>query len=173
MAESSLRAARSLRKGGLPNALFVAAAAESPPPELANAAVEMTISFPWGSLLGGSLALDGAAASAGIARLLAPGGSIRALVSIDPRDRLMIPALDEAAGESIEARWRTFGLELVGWRRATTEDLARARSSWGRRLASGHDRVVWRLDLVRPEAPADPARQDAPIRSSRARSVAT
>jgi 16S rRNA (adenine(1408)-N(1))-methyltransferase len=38
-------------KGGLPNALFVQAAAESLPAELDGAADEVHVHFPWGSLL--------------------------------------------------------------------------------------------------------------------------
>ena len=42
----------------LPNALFVVAAAERVPAELHGLADELTILFPWGSLLRGALALD-------------------------------------------------------------------------------------------------------------------
>src|SRR5258706_5718256 len=70
MAASSLRAARPTCKGGLPNALFVVAAAERPPDELCAVAAEVTILFPWGSLLRVALALgDGHAAAARIADL--------------------------------------------------------------------------------------------------------
>ena len=58
MAESSDRAARSPRRGGLPNAMFVAAAAETPPAELLGIASRVVIQLPWGSLLRGALALD-------------------------------------------------------------------------------------------------------------------
>ncbi len=98
MAESSLRAARPARKSGLPNALFVVAAAERPPAELTGIAAEVTITMPWGFLLRGALALDDAcAAAAGIASLLAPGGGVRILLSIDPRDGLEMPGLDAVA----------------------------------------------------------------------------
>ena len=76
MAEASRRAARPARRGGLPNALFVVAAAEAPPPELHGLADLVTITLPWGSLLRGALALDDAVA-AGIARLVAPHRSRR------------------------------------------------------------------------------------------------
>jgi len=69
--EASRRAARPARKGGLPNAAFVVAAAEDPPAELVGCSDALTIAFPWGSLLRGALALDDEAA-AGIAMLLAP-----------------------------------------------------------------------------------------------------
>ncbi len=57
MAEASRRAARPAARGGVANALFVVAAAERPPIELLGIADEVTINFPWGSLLRGALAM--------------------------------------------------------------------------------------------------------------------
>ena len=136
MAESSLRAAKPVRKGGLPNAWFVVAAAECPPPELAGIAAEVTVSLPWGSLLRGTLALeDAAAASAGIANLVAPGGRIRALVSIDARDRLDVPRPEQTP----------------------VAEIAATASSWARGLHAGRDRPAWWLELIRPAPPASRA----------------
>jgi 16S rRNA (adenine(1408)-N(1))-methyltransferase len=47
MIESSRRASKPARKGGRPNALFVVAAAEAAPPELACLADQLTIALPW------------------------------------------------------------------------------------------------------------------------------
>jgi Methyltransferase domain len=58
MAEASWRAARRSERGGLPNAVFVVAAAEALPPELDGVADLVTIQFPWGSLLKGLLDAD-------------------------------------------------------------------------------------------------------------------
>jgi hypothetical protein len=150
MAESSLRAARSERKGGLPNALFVVAAAERPPDELRAIAAETTILFPWGSLLRGALALDDACdAARGIADLVAPGGRVQALVSIDPRDRLTVPPLESAVRDALADRWLGHGLGLTVFTPATRAEIDVAGSSWARRLAAGRDRVVWRLELRR------------------------
>ena len=148
MAESSLRAARTARKGGLPNALFVVAAAERPPGELLGIADELTIAFPWGSLLRGVIAGDDARdAAAGIAALVAPGGSALAHVSIDPRDRLALPAPESLATAELAARWRRHGLELVCWRPATAPEVRATGSSWARRLRAGQERAAWRLEL--------------------------
>jgi 16S rRNA (adenine(1408)-N(1))-methyltransferase len=133
MAESSLRAARSSRRGGLPNALFVAAAAECPPEELTGLADELTILFPWGSLLRGTLALDDAAA-AGIARLMRPGGRVEAFVSITERDGLGLPPLCAQDGALIAGRWARHGLTLEGFAPATADDIATSGSTWARRL---------------------------------------
>jgi hypothetical protein len=157
MAESSLRAARPEHKGGLSNALFVVAAAERLPPELAGIAAEVTIAFPWGSLLRGTLALDDAAQAAiGIAGLVAPGGRVRALVSIDPRDRLDLPAPADTPASELAARWCGYGLRLRDWRPATEPEIAAAGSTWARRLRAGRDRSVWRLELHRPARPQPP-----------------
>jgi 16S rRNA (adenine(1408)-N(1))-methyltransferase len=157
MAESSLRAARPIRKGGLPNALFAVAAAERPPHELCALADEVTILFPWGSLLRGALALDvGLEAATGIAGLIAPGGVMRALVSVDPRDRLAISVLASADRAGLAARWACHGLTLTRFEPAEPVEIDASGSSWARRLAAGRERRVWSLELGRVEMPMRP-----------------
>jgi 16S rRNA (adenine(1408)-N(1))-methyltransferase len=152
MAESSLRAVRSVRKGGLPNAVFVVAAAERPPAELVGIAAEVTILFPWGSLLRSVLALDDACdAAAGIACLIAPGGLVRALVSIDRRDRLSVPVLEAADSAALASRWARNGLTLTAFQPARPAEIHASGSTWARRLAAGRDRQVWRLELRRTD----------------------
>jgi 16S rRNA (adenine(1408)-N(1))-methyltransferase len=153
MAESSLRAARPTRKGGLPNAMFIVAAAERPPVELRGIADELTIAFPWGSLLRGMLADDDAPdAAAGIAALLAPRGTLVAHLSIDPRDRLALPALETIPATQLGSRWRRHGVELACWRPDTAAEIQATGSSWARRLRAGRERAVWRLELRRPSS---------------------
>jgi 16S rRNA (adenine(1408)-N(1))-methyltransferase len=157
MADSSLRAARRPHKGGLPNALFVVAAAARPPQELTGVAAELTITFPWGSLLRATLATeDAAAAAAGIAALLAPGGNARALLSIDPRDGLDVPLPAAIPKRDLVVRWQDHGLDVQAWRPASSDEIAAAGSSWARRLGAGRDRAVWRLDLQRPPSSGHP-----------------
>lgn len=148
MAGSSRRAARPVRRGGLPNAMFAVAAAERPPAELIGRADELTVLLPWGSLLRGALALD-AAAAAGIAALLAADGRATALVSVTDRDRLAIAPLDDDARDGLAARWERFALAVSSFRAAAPEEAAELGSSWARRLAAGRDRSLWRIDLVR------------------------
>ena len=158
MAESSLRAARSARKGGLPNALFLAAAAEALPAELRARADELTIHFPWGSLLRATLATpEAATGAAGIAALLAPAGQVTALVSVDARDRLGLPPLCATDAPELAARWATHGLVLTWFAPAGQTEIKATGSSWARRLGAGRDRVAWRLELCRGGLPA-PAR---------------
>ena len=147
MADASRRAARPPRKGGLPNTLFVVAAAEQIPDELQRVADFMTIAFPWGSLLRGALALDEAAAG-GIAALVGPGASVTATFSIEDRDRLDLPRLDDPAERrALAERWSRLGLQVCALRPATNDELAAMSSTWARRLAAGRDRLAWRLEL--------------------------
>jgi 16S rRNA (adenine(1408)-N(1))-methyltransferase len=149
MAEVSRRAAKPAARGGLPNAMFVVAAAEAPPPELLGIADELTINFPWGSLLRGALALDGTSA-AGIAGLLRPGACLTVFVSITDRDGLAVAAFDAPAmADALSIRWAAHGLRLEKARPASVDELEATRSSWARRLRAGHDRPAWRLSLRR------------------------
>ncbi|HEX5825404.1 MAG TPA: hypothetical protein VFY18_13180 [Candidatus Limnocylindrales bacterium] len=162
MAESSLRTARPERRGGLPNALFVVAAAECPPSDLHGIADELTILFPWGSLLRGALALDDAAA-AGIARLVRAGGRVEVLASATERDGQGVPPLRAEDGPAIARRWACRGLALTTFEPASAPQIAASGSTWARRLgASGGrgradgpsdagaiGRPTWRLVLRR------------------------
>ena len=147
MAVASRRAARTAARGGLPNTLFVVAAAERLPAELLGVADELTIQFPWGSLLRGALALD-TTASSGIASLLRPGASLTAVVSITPRDGLGVASLDEAgAAEALAGRWARHDLWLESVRPAGVDELKATGSTWARRLRAGEtsERPAWRL----------------------------
>lgn len=166
MAEASRRAAGPAKRGGVPNALFVVAAAESPPSELAGIADSVSIHLPWGSLLRGALALDDAVA-AGIAGLLAPSGRVEILLAPAVRDRLA-PEVDVARRltDGLADGWRRHGLALCEARLATDAEIAAARSTWARRLglrAGDPDRSAFRL-VLRP-APVGPA-GDRPDRAA-------
>ena len=151
MAEASRRASRAVSRGGVSNALFVAAAAERPPPEFLAIADELTISFPWGSLLRGALAVDDAAAR-GIAALLKPGASLSALISVTPTDGLELCSLDRP-GETrkLAGRWSNHGLQLATVRPATQAETFASHSTWARRLGVGRTRPAWRVILRRAE----------------------
>ena len=152
MFEASRRASRGARKGGLPNVLFVPAAAEAIPPELRGRADEVSLLFPWGSLLRGVLGLAGGeAAAGGIASLLSPAGRATAFVSVVPTDRLEgLEVLDATAVERLAAAHAVNGIELVAACPATTEQVHATGSSWARRLrATNGGRPVWRLEFGR------------------------
>lgn len=153
MAESSRRAARSTAKGGLPNALFLAAGAGALDAVLDASADLVTILFPWGSLLNGVIGLDDSIANA-IARIVKPGGRMVWFLSITPRDGVPgMPCLDDAAVADIAERWRGRGFALCDAHVASADELRATRSSWARRLATGGVRAAWRLEFARWATP--------------------
>ena len=154
MAEASRRAARDVRRGGWPNALFVAAAAESLPAELDGIATSLTAHFPWGSLLRGLLQADPAILT-GIVRVTRPGAAVTLLLSVTERDHVAgLDRFDSRAMESIGREYAAHGLVLVEGRPATADDLAAAHSTWAKKLSAGVRRPAWRLRFRRCEPPA-------------------
>jgi 16S rRNA (adenine(1408)-N(1))-methyltransferase len=149
MAETSRRAAQTAARGGRPNLLFVAAAAESPPVELIGLADEVRILFPWGSLLRGVLGRDDRIVR-GIAALARPGATVTAAISVTPADGVgTIRELDAATLADLQRELRTSGLRLTGSRRLDREEVRATRSTWGRRLlGGGADRPVWHLEFI-------------------------
>lgn len=147
MIEASRRAARGARKGGLPNALFVVAAAESLPRELDGSAAAITIHFPWGSLLRGVLGAE-AWLAAGLARVTTAGAVVEALVSVTARDGMPgVGALDERSVAGIAAAWEARGFTVESAAPAGCDEVAATRSSWANRLGAGRTRPTWRLRL--------------------------
>lgn len=148
MADASRRAARPARKGGLPNALFVAAGVEGLDSCLDGSVDLVTVTLPWGSLLLGAIARDLGVAAA-IARLPTAGGRAEMLLSVTPRDGVPgVRCLDAAFVADVAARYRELDLSLVEARPATAGELADSGSSWAKRLlASGTDREPWRIAL--------------------------
>ncbi|HEY7735798.1 MAG TPA: class I SAM-dependent methyltransferase [Candidatus Limnocylindrales bacterium] len=146
MAEASRRAARSA------NVLFVRGSAEAPPAELVGRADEVTVLFPWGSLLRGVLGLQGAEAAAdGMASLLRPGGRLTAMVSVTDRDGGVAPTdLDVAALTRLASVHAGRGLRLCDARPATPDEIRDSGSTWARRLgATAGRRPAWRLEFER------------------------
>jgi 16S rRNA (adenine(1408)-N(1))-methyltransferase len=155
MAEASRRAARPARKGGLPNALFVVAAAEALPAELDGCADALTVHFPWGSLLRGLLSAN-ATVLCGLARVTRPGADLTLLLSVTPRDNVPgMAALDEAALRSLAGSYANHGLALTDVRPATMDDLDRSHSTWAKRLQAEATRAVWCVRFCRVASDAD------------------
>ena len=143
------RADRQRRRNGLANVRFVVASAEALPTELDGLVDELTVHFPWGSLLRGLLEPD-PRILAGLARLLRPGRRAVALLSVTPRDqRPDLPILEAALAERLASAFDAQGLRLVDWRSASAAEIAVAHSTWASRLGAGRDRPVWRLEVVR------------------------
>jgi 16S rRNA (adenine(1408)-N(1))-methyltransferase len=163
MAQASRRAAAPSRRGGLPNALFVVAAAEALPAELDGLADAVTVHFPWGSLLRGLLGAD-PAVMAGLTRVMRPGATLSLLLSSTDRDRgAGVAPLQEPAVRALAAAYAGWGLAVTKARPATAADVAAAHSTWGKRLGAGGRRPAWllRARLLR-------ARLDRPLEATAA-----
>ena len=165
MVEASRCAGRPARRGGLPNARFVVAAAEALPPELDGCADALTIHFPWGSLLRGLLDAEPGIVS-GIARIARPGAVVTILLSVTEHDRAIgSSVLYERTFRDLTPRYAAHGLRLCEARLATPDDIARAHSTWAKRLGAGASRPVWlarferagQAPLAVKAASADPA----------------
>ncbi len=149
MVEASRRAARPHQKGGLPNAIFVVSGAQDLPAELGAIADEMTVHFPWGSLLRG-VATPEPWFVALAARILKPDGALTVLLSVTDRDRSVgIDPIGLADVERLERSYAAAGLELVAAGVATEQAIAGAHSGWAKRLNAGRDRPAWRYSLRR------------------------
>jgi 16S rRNA (adenine(1408)-N(1))-methyltransferase len=164
MATASRRAAAGPARGGLPNALFVVAAAEALPTELEGVADLVTVHFPWGSLLRGLLDAD-PVIMAGVTGALCPGGTLRLLVSSTVRDRgVGVAPIQAATLEALAGSYAAWGLALGEVRPATAADVAAAHSTWGKRLGAGtHRRPAW---LLRARY-GSPGWRQARVRNSR------
>lgn len=134
MAEASHRAARPAHKGGLPNAAFVVAAAEAPPAELVGLADLVTVRFPWGSLLRGVVGRD-AAVTAGIAKLLRPGGALELLLAPIERDGLDgIPTSTDGLVAGATTAFAAHGFAVQSARQPGADEVRATGSTWARRL---------------------------------------
>jgi 16S rRNA (adenine(1408)-N(1))-methyltransferase len=107
----------------------------------------MTVNFPWASLLRGVLGHDDVVL-AGMARLLAPGASASALVSVLPRD----DAPEVPGAGALAAAYARVGLHLEAARPAAAAAVAASGSSWAKRLRAGRERPVTLLRFTRAAA---------------------
>lgn len=151
MVRASRRAAGPAARGGLPNARLVVAGLESLPTGLCDYADLVTVHFPWGSLLAAATG-NAPALTAGIVRLLRPGGTLLVLVSASSRDeRTGLASLDPARTAAV---YRELGMRVVASRPAARHDLDASRSSWAKRLATSPGRVTWLMELRDCRPPA-------------------
>ena len=169
MAEASRRAGAKPSRGGLANALFVVAAAESLPPELDGVADLVTVHFPWGSLLRGLLGADPAIMT-GLTRVMRPGATLSLLLSSTGRDRSAgVEPIGVGTLEGLAEAYDRRGLAVTQARPATPADVAAARSTWGKRLDAGGRRPAWLL-RARLDSPGhgDPAHDGQSANAERA-----
>lgn len=142
-------AARRAIRGRVPNLVLLREPLESL--ALDSFADELTIHFPWGSLLRGALAEDRGVFEA-ICRLPRPGGRLTLALSVIARDGRAPLSTEDIARVTREYRWS--GFDLVEDRPVDRGDVAVARSTWGKRLDVGGTRPGHLLRFRRGSAPA-------------------
>lgn len=129
------------------NALFVIANAEMLPPEIDGLAANISVNFPWGSLLAGLLAHESAVV-----------GGLRTIARPDARlnVRLNAGALAEqgwpldAGADQVRAALAAGGFVTQPPAALTTRDLRDFPTTWARRLAFGRDPRALCLTAVWP-----------------------
>lgn len=144
MSEYSGRALKKPSRGGLTNVLYVVAAVEDLPPELAGIASLITLNFPWGSLLLGVTAPDDAVLRA-IRNLAKTPAHFSILLNAsvyadeDYCRRHGIPIVDrEKILEELTPCYRDAGLAIESVERISGEPPHHTR--WGSRLVKGSAR---------------------------------
>ena len=119
------------------NAAFLVESVERLPRELRCLADEVSIHFPWGSLLRGLL--DGSSSVVGpIADLMKPDADLRVLVSALERDGF--PEVTPSLLRSRASAYAQHGLHLIEAQQASSELVVASRSAWAKRLGVGRMR---------------------------------
>jgi SAM-dependent methyltransferase len=142
MNDASRRAAASVTKGGLPNALFLVESAERLPGPLSGRADLVTVVLPWGSLLRAILGAE-REVIAGLCALLRSDGELL----------LFLSELDSGGVGALLAQLGQLELATLEVRQATADDVRVLSSGWARRLGIPGSRPAWivRLQRQRPE----------------------
>jgi hypothetical protein len=143
-----------------PNLLYVRAAVEALPPELAGVADRLTVVLPWGSLLA-AVARPVPGVLEGLGGLCRPGAALTVVFAIDAaRDaaeasRLDLPPIDHAYLEGpLAASYAASGFTVRSVRPLSPPGLARWPSTWAQRLAHGRGRAVFELEALKTPATA-------------------
>jgi len=127
------------KRARLENAAFLVEGVERMPRELACLADEVTVHFPWGSLLRGLV--EGSSSVVGpIADLMKVGAELRVLMSAVDRD-----GYEELTPALIASRSGTYaqhGLRLVEAEWASSAVVTWSRSAWAKRLGVGRARLA-------------------------------
>ncbi len=134
------------------NLLYVRAAVELLPAELAGVADRLTVILPWGSLLA-AVARPAVPLLAGIRALCRPGAQLTVVLALDPLrdrgelDRLDVPPLDAStAARALGGGYAEAGFSLRSVAPLDTRGLAAWPSTWTRKLAFGRPRQAFLIE---------------------------
>ena len=142
MRRLSWRAERKASRGGASNAVFVRAAVASLPRALTGIADEVTVNYPWGSLLRAIVAPDRAVLRriAGVGR---PGAALRVRVNESALAAAQIAGADlDRFLPLLRRAYLESGVALVSCGRSLTE----ADTAWSARVLGGRSGVVLAID---------------------------
>jgi 16S rRNA (adenine(1408)-N(1))-methyltransferase len=158
MGERAAVAARKPARGGRPNLLYVHAAVEALPDELAGVADEVYVQLPWGVLLEGIVRAR-SEVLAGIARLCGPAARVTVTLNGEiweestPARYADLPVPTPAyVAEVVAPGFARVGIALGPARYATAVEAKELATTWARRL--GHAREHPRFVQFEGAAPA-------------------
>ncbi len=152
MAKSARAAGASVKKGGLPNALFVRAAAERLPGPFEGSVDELTVQYPWGSLMRivSEPSLDHLRLLRAVCK---PGASLSVLLNYSVfEDRPYLERLgmgdieDPAESETLPETYAAAGFRMT--HRELIHGDPPVRTAWGRHLVRGSARSTLIIDAV-------------------------
>jgi len=138
------KAAKSAKKGGASNLLYAVANAEALPEELNGLISEVTIFFPWNSLLK-AVATGDENFLLGLKRMLAQNASIKIVFSLDDTvekkvlESLGVSSLNQPVLDKLEATYARAGFSTK-WRMMSQDELKQFPTTWAKRLAYGRPR---------------------------------
>ncbi len=145
------RSGRAARRG-FDNLVYVRAAVEALPSELAGVADRVTVVLPWGSLLA-AVALPSVDLLHGIRAVCQAGATLTVLVGVDPvRDRTELTRLGvvATAGHDLRSRlaegYAAAAFDITSVRPVGCDELSRWPSSWAPRLAHGRPRSFFEIE---------------------------
>jgi len=143
---ASQKAAKKPARGGAKNALFILSAIEALPHDLCDIASDITINYPWGSLLDAVVRANAQFLQT-LSRLARPGANIDMLINMSVfegenyRLRLSLPEFDISRAKSeLKYAYRDAGLKIE--RTEIVDEDKHAATTWGQKLVKGSGRPI-------------------------------
>ena len=151
MLETAQKAAKKPAKGGLDNLLLVIGAVESLPAELYDLADEITVYFPWGSLL--EAVVKPVLSSLEQMRLTAKNGAAFTFITAYQNsyeaaeiEKRQLPALSTAYFEGeYRAQLVSAGFQMTEIRELTADEVMQLGTQWAKRLVTGRARNYYQI----------------------------
>jgi hypothetical protein len=144
MGSFAQKATKSKNKGGLENILYVVAAAEALPQELNGLISEVTILFPWGSLLKAVASADERFLE-NLRQVMVKNASLRIVFSLEDKiekkvmENLGLSSISKESLDKLCLAYARLGFAMK-WRFIAQDELKSFESTWAKRLAYGRPR---------------------------------